>query len=105
MKISKEKLKQIIKEELEASMEEGHQGTARKFGKAPAQDIPHLKQKGHHPDYPPKEVSDEEKHMAIYDMIRSHYPNSNFKVVVNGKDIMDTSEIDAVSDSPLDPLK
>ena len=92
MKLSKERLKQIIKEELESALEEGHRGTARKFGKAPPQNIAHLKQKGHHPDYPPKEVSDEERRQAIIDMLQSHYPGKSFRITDGEGNVLAQSE-------------
>ena len=69
MKLTKEKLKQIIKEELEVALEEGYKGMARKLGKAPPQDIPHLRRDGHHPDYPPKPEDPESTLKAMLDVL------------------------------------
>jgi|TARA_R100000081_G_C4717611_1_gene116264 hypothetical protein len=94
MKLSKETLKRIIKEELEAAMDEGYKGMARKLGKAEPQDIPHLRRDGHHPDYPPKEVSDEERRQAIIAMLQSHYPGKSFRITDGEGNVLAQSDED-----------
>ena len=65
MKLSKETLKKIIREELEAAMDEGY----RPFSGKPAPDLPHLRRKGHHPDYPPKPEDPESTLKAMLDVL------------------------------------
>jgi hypothetical protein len=65
MKLSKEKLKQIIKEELKAAIEEGY----RPFSGKPKPDLPHLKRDGHHPDYPPKPYDPESTLKAMLNVL------------------------------------
>ena len=98
MKLSKEKLKQIIKEELESALEEGDRrfrGPNEKNPYPPNEPRhPHLRRDGHHPDYPPKEVSDEERRQAIIAMLQSHYPGKSFRITDGEGNVLAQSDED-----------
>lgn len=98
MKLSKEQLKQIIKEELEAAMEEGY----RPFSGKPAPDLPHLRRKR-----PP--MTDEEadaKHAssmaAIVAALKAEYGDRVKTVKIGGEKAEDLvqaiKEIDPTAD-------
>ena len=102
MKLSKEKLKQIIKEELEAAMEEGWRGAARKLGRAKPQDRPHVRS-----NRPP--MTDEEadaKHAsdmaAIVAALKAEYGDRVKTVKIGGEKAEDLvqaiKEIDPTAD-------
>ena len=102
MKLSKERLKQIIKEELEAAMEEGYKGMRRKYGLADPQDIDHLRR-----ERPP--MTDEEadaKHAssmaAIVAALKAEYGDRVKTVKIGGEKAEDLvqaiKEIDPTAD-------
>ena len=65
MKLSKEKLKQIIKEELEAAMDEGYRG--RLYRRRPDLRPNYKGTGGPNPDYPPK-PEDPDKTLKVMQM-------------------------------------
>ena len=68
MKLSKEKLKQIIKEELEAAMDEGYAG-AYKYRRRPDLRPDYKGTGGSHPDYPPKPEDPEKTLKVMLDVL------------------------------------
>ena len=95
MKLSKEKLKQIIKEELEAALEEGVLDDEEKITRHQrSKDRPMQTNRSHHPDYPPKEVSDEERRQAIIAMLQAHYPGKSFRITDGEGNVLAQSDED-----------
>jgi len=92
MKLSKEQLKRIIKEELEAALEEGDAPFRKGYKYDPSKRPVNTGTGGPNPDYPPKEVSQDEKLQAILAMIRSEYPDKDVRVTLDGVDIEDSGD-------------
>jgi|TARA_B100000035_G_scaffold259059_1_gene229560 hypothetical protein len=67
MKLSKQKLKQIIKEELEAALDEGYKGPIYK--RRPDLRPDYKGTGGPHPDYPPKPHDPERTLKAMLDVL------------------------------------
>jgi len=91
MKLSKETLKQIIKEELEAAleegeMEEGHKGM--RYKRNPSLRPDYKGTGGPNPDYPPKEteVDQVEQMKSIAAMIRRQ-TGKDVRITIDGEDI------------------
>ena len=61
MKIDKTYIRQLVREQLE----EGY----RPFSGKPAPDLPHLRRKGYHPDYPPKPEDPEKTLKVMLDVL------------------------------------
>jgi|9_EtaG_2_1085328.scaffolds.fasta_scaffold00042_24 hypothetical protein len=89
MKLSKEALKTIIKEELEAALEEGDAPFRKGYRSDPSKRPVNTGTGGPNPDYPPKEISQDEKLQSILSMIRSEYPNKDVRITLDGVDIED----------------
>ncbi len=90
MKLTKETLKTIIKEELEAALEEGHAPFTYGYKSDPSRRPVNPGTGGPNPDYPPKEteVDKVEQMKAIASMIRRE-TGEEVKITINGVDIED----------------
>ena len=86
MQIKKSDIIEIIKEELQAALAEGSyedeimKGEEEMERHQRSKDRPMQTKKSHHPDYPPKEVSQDEKRQAILAMLQSAYPGKKFRI-------------------------